>query len=409
MTGRGRTHATSPDCDQMSSPRMCSAHTGRCKATCSHVKTPNLPEVRRTGRERARFESKERGRATSAERATSPVKKTDHTSKRNNATCSPLNKVLTDTLDKLKIKKQLRSEATAVVNKIVENIIKHMRTTECFYNVKKRSTGSQYENVKISQPDEFDVMLTIPVQSVIVQPFDIEGAFYSAALKGYPRRHPLNTFVQEDGKSISATVMLAQFRTHVIKAVKHMADVKVERKKRGCPAVTLQIEENDLLIGLDVVLGLEVHSCWPPHTQDGFRVEEWLGAKTRRDFTFEPFFLVPKYEGAGNEQMDGVCAKDAWRISFSHVEKSILKNHSYSKTCCTTGGTQCCRKQCLKLLKYLLVQLKEKHPKELSKFSSYQAKTALFHACSVRCIPAFSVGFCWSWDGTRTGFRGVLG
>lgn len=40
-----------------------------------------------------------------------------------------------------------------------------------------------------------------------------------------------------------------------------------------------------------------------------------------------------------------------------------------------------CRRQCLKLLKHLLDKLKEKYPKDLSKFCSYHAKTMLFHAC----------------------------
>lgn len=39
------------------------------------------------------------------------------------------------------------------------------------------------------------------------------------------------------------------------------------------------------------------------------------------------------------------------------------------------------RKGCLKLLKYLLEQLKMKYPKELEKFCSYHVKTAFLHSC----------------------------
>lgn len=39
------------------------------------------------------------------------------------------------------------------------------------------------------------------------------------------------------------------------------------------------------------------------------------------------------------------------------------------------------RKGCLKLLKFLLEQLKRKHPKELEKFCSYHVKTAFLHSC----------------------------
>lgn len=42
------------------------------------------------------------------------------------------------------------------------------------------------------------------------------------------------------------------------------------------------------------------------------------------------------------------------------------------------------RKQCLKLLKYLLQQLKEEHPEEADKLCSYHAKTTLLHACAAR-------------------------
>lgn len=43
-----------------------------------------------------------------------------------------------------------------------------------------------------------------------------------------------------------------------------------------------------------------------------------------------------------------------------------------------------CRKQCLKLLKHLLAELKAEHQSELSKFCSYHVKTTLLHACTVR-------------------------
>ncbi|MFT7807114.1 cyclic GMP-AMP synthase-like [Arapaima gigas] len=238
---------------------------------------------------------------------------------------------------------------------------------------------------QICQPDEFDVMLAVPVHSVEIRQFDSEGAFYSVAIKERSRRHPLGQFALEDGV-ISASDMLAKFRKHIMNAVRKMGmtDVRVERKKKGCPAVTLLVKEEDLQIGLDIVLALEVRSCWPTFTKDGFKIEKWLGSKVKRDFKFKPFYLVPKYEGNGSEELDGVCARDAWRISFSHVEKEILKYHGSTKTCCEVGGTQCCRRECLKLLKHLLKALQEKYPKDLSKFTSYQVKTTLLHACTVR-------------------------
>ncbi|XP_033875156.2 cyclic GMP-AMP synthase [Acipenser ruthenus] len=290
------------------------------------------------------------------------------------------NKVLLGVLESLKIRKQARSEATDKVNDVVDCILKHVKTSsKYFQDIAKLPTGSYYENVKISEPDEFDIMLTVPVHRVQLEQFDSNGAFYSVSFKRNPKT-PLVDFVLKDG-TLSAHNMLVEFRKHVIEATTLMKDVQVERKKKGCPAVTLQVKE----ISVDIVLGLEVHSMsWPAMTKDGFNIVDWLGTKVKKDFKLKPFYLVPKYVGKGWDEKEGVHARDAWRISFSHIEKGILKNHGFAKTCCESGGSKCCRKQCLKLLKHLLNELKQKHPKELSKFFSYQAKTVLLHGCVKR-------------------------
>uniref|UniRef100_A0A8C9RUU0 Cyclic GMP-AMP synthase n=1 Tax=Scleropages formosus TaxID=113540 RepID=A0A8C9RUU0_SCLFO len=286
-------------------------------------------------------------------------------------------RILLETLEKLKIKKQHRAEAAATINEVVDMIEKFMEEeTECFRQMVTLRTGSAYENVKINEPDEFDVMFAVPVYRTRVQQFGDGSAFCSAHVDRERRTRPYSQFVQEDG-TISACDMLNHFRELVKVAVKDLDSLEV---KKGCPAVTLQIMKSDMEfpISLDIVLGLEVHSSsWPSFTKDGCKIEKWLGSKVKRDFKFKPFYLVPKYE---------VCcfSTDAWRISFSHVEKDILKNHGKVKTCCEKQGVQCCRKACLKLLKHLLHTLKERHQKELSEFSSYLAKTVLLHACSSR-------------------------
>ncbi|XP_051508266.1 cyclic GMP-AMP synthase-like [Myxocyprinus asiaticus] len=297
-----------------------------------------------------------------------------------------IGKVLRATIEKLKIKTSERSKASSCVNDITDAVIAHLKQNMswCEYIECLRS-GSYYENLKICEPDEFDVMLTIPVERVDIQNFSDNGAFYSVALKRSPNKHPLNKFLNED-KTIRASEMLSEFRDAVKDALERLSyKIVVERKKARCPAVTLQVTENGKTISIDFVLGLKVHSSsWPPFTKDGFKVENWLGTKEKADLKRQPFYLVPKYEGKGNAEHDGVVAKDAWRISFSHVEKDILKRHGHSKTCCEARGQKCCRKECLKLLKYLLGQLKKKHPKEMSNFCSYHAKTTLLHACAER-------------------------
>lgn len=88
-----------------------------------------------------------------------------------------------------------------------------------------------------------------------------------------------------------------------------VVDVTLERKKMGCPAVTLLVNDKGKQISIDLVLGLEVHSSWPSFTQDGFNIETWLGKKVRTDQRRKPFYLVPKYEGRGNAEQDGIMAK----------------------------------------------------------------------------------------------------
>ncbi|XP_076830958.1 cyclic GMP-AMP synthase isoform X2 [Brachyhypopomus gauderio] len=277
-------------------------------------------------------------------------------------------RILQDTLEKLKIKKQERCESTKCVNEIEKIISEHLKKNlDWCKEISLLKTGSHYENVK----------------RVEVQHFGEEGAFYSVAMKR--QKHPLNRFLNEDN-TIKASEMLAEFRDKVKEVVPTIPhEIEVERKRKGCPAVTLEVKQNRKKISIDFVLSLEVNkSSWPSFTANGFMVDNWLGKKVKQDLKRKQFYLVPKYEGIGSAEKEGVVAKDTWRISFSHVEKIILNDHGASKTCCQKGSAACCRKPCLKLLKYLLQRLTEDHPKEMSKFCSYHAKTALLHACATR-------------------------
>ncbi|KAM6915808.1 cyclic GMP-AMP synthase [Xenentodon cancila] len=289
--------------------------------------------------------------------------------------------ILLTTLKNLKIKRNDRSFASEVVNEVTSLVIKHLKqNTDCFKDVEEPlRTGSYYENLKISNPDEFDVMLPIPVDRVNIEPFGDDGAFYSVRLKRGVS--PLQKF--EANSILSATKMLEEFRKEVKKCLKECKEWKMAKKKRGCPAVTLTTTVQSVPISLDLVLCLVVKSSWPPFTKDGLNIEHWLGTKVKQEHRRKPYYLVPKYEGMGTAENDGILAKDAWRVSFSHIEKAIIKNHGSQKTCCERAGTSCCRKDCLKLVKHLLHLLKEKKP-ELNKFCSYHAKTTFLHACCSR-------------------------
>ncbi|KAK2824553.1 hypothetical protein Q5P01_021728 [Channa striata] len=289
--------------------------------------------------------------------------------------------ILYTTLEKLKIKRNDRANAAELVNEIKKHIIKHLKQNSlCFKEVEEPlCTGSYYENVKISNPDEFDVMFPIPVERVKIEGFGDDGAFYRVGLQR--DRSPLQRF--QERETLSASKMLDHFREEVKECVKALPEWEVTRKKKGCPAVTLTTRRQSVTISLDIVLCLVVKSSWPAFTQEGLKIDAWLGTKVKRDFKWKPFYLVPKYEGRGTVENAGVLARDVWRISFSHIEKEILKNHGSEKTCCEKDGERCCRKDCLKLLKHLLSLLKEKDP-SFDKFCSYHAKTTLLHVCCSR-------------------------
>ncbi|XP_075935513.1 cyclic GMP-AMP synthase [Anarhichas minor] len=290
--------------------------------------------------------------------------------------------ILHTTLESLKIKRDERSDAAAVVNRIVEAIVHHLKKeSQSFKEIKEPlHTGSYYEHLKISNPDEFDVMLPVPVDRVNVTPFGDDGAFYSVELKR--GKSPLQRF-QKTGGTLSASEMLKEFRDEVKKSVKQFTEWEVTKKKKGCPAVTLMTKNRPIPISLDIVLSIVVQSSWPAFTKEGIKIDGWLGTKVKQEYKRLPYYLVPKYEGVGTVECDGVLAKDVWRVSFSHVEKAMLLNHGSEKTCCEREGERCCRKDCLKLLKHLLSLLKEKDS-SLTKFCSYHVKTTLLHACCSR-------------------------
>ncbi|XP_025072730.1 cyclic GMP-AMP synthase [Alligator sinensis] len=234
----------------------------------------------------------------------------------------------------------------------------------------------------ISEPDEFDIMLKVPIPRIQLDECDATGAFHYVTFKRHPQKH-LDKFLDDDGK-LSADTMLLSVRNIIKEEVKNITNMTVtlKRKKPGSPAVTLLIEKPQTQISVDIILALEYRSqSWPRSTQDGLNIDQWLGKKVKQAFKQNPLYLVPKH--AKNEK---VIKASTWRLSFSHIEKDIIKNHGNAKTCCEYDGVKCCRKERLKLLKYLLEQLKAKHRsrRELDKFCSYHAKTAFFHMCARR-------------------------
>nr|XP_012644224.1 cyclic GMP-AMP synthase [Microcebus murinus] len=282
-------------------------------------------------------------------------------------------------LDKLRLSRPDTSAAAEVVNRVVDHLLRRLQTCESeFKGVALLRTGSYYEHVKISAPNEFDVMFKLEVPRIALEEYHNSGAYYFVKFKRNPKGNPLSQFLE--GEILSASKMLLKFRKIIKEEIKNIedADIIVERKKRGSPAVTLLIRKPEA-ISVDIILALESKSSWPASTQEGMPINNWLGAKVKTKLRRQPFYLVPKHAKEGNGFQE-----ETWRISFSHIEKDILSNHGEDKKCCEKGGMKCCRKDCLKLMKYLLEQLKKKfeNRKELDKFCSYHVKTAFFHICT---------------------------
>ncbi|XP_015281866.1 PREDICTED: cyclic GMP-AMP synthase isoform X1 [Gekko japonicus] len=292
---------------------------------------------------------------------------------------------LRQVLERLTLRRVEISDASRRVNSVRDLLVEAIRKRLYLSSnsVQIVGTGSYYEHLKITKPDEFDIMLKVPGVRVELEPYnggDCKGVYYFVKLKRNPGLQRLNDFV-DDQQYLSASKFLSELRSIIINEVKTINGMKVtvERKKPGSPAVTLRIGEPPSHVSVDIILALEMPSTTLGSIRKGGPdIKKWLGLKQQNELDDMELCLVPK------NAKDGAHFTDTWRLSFSLAEKTIIQYHGQTKTCCESNGSKCCRKDCLKLLKYLLEQLKTKHQSrnQFSKFCSYHAKTAFFHACT---------------------------
>uniref|UniRef100_A0A8C5WLE5 Cyclic GMP-AMP synthase n=1 Tax=Leptobrachium leishanense TaxID=445787 RepID=A0A8C5WLE5_9ANUR len=285
-------------------------------------------------------------------------------------------------MKKLSLKKDDISAAALIVNDVLTRILKSDAITKnpIFAKIEAMKTGSYYEGLKIFRPNEFDIMLKIPIKHRLeLEQSDESGAFYRLSLKRLPASDPWNKYIHKESKNILQSTVINNLRK-IVKAVLGKTDnIKIIRKNHNSPAITFEINNKHETISVDLVLALEVQKNWPEKTNEGMKIGSWLGKKTKKDYRKEKIYFVAK-------KPRGVCntkdLDDVWRLSFSNIEKKILTNHGHSKTCCERNEQKCCRKQCLKRLKCLLGSIKEISDKNcLDVFCSYHAKTAFFHCC----------------------------
>uniref|UniRef100_UPI003AAC349A cyclic GMP-AMP synthase n=1 Tax=Centroberyx gerrardi TaxID=166262 RepID=UPI003AAC349A len=294
----------------------------------------------------------------------------------------------------LKIRQKDRQWAAEQVNDFRDSLLKFLKNNDdqpYFQSAEFLNSGSYFEMLKIHSPNEFDMMLILRPPSRLVMTMLDGGLFYQIDLCR-STRSAIRAFLLENERTLSASKILSETHRLVRKFIRtyRVPDERcrwvVNRKRPNSPAVTLSLfrtDSSEELISADVVPALEVHSsqAWPLAARNGPDVDDWLGKKTRQEIKSLACFFVPKrLKGRNLSEAE----KESWRISFSHIEKKIIRSHGNKKTCCESTATKCCRKQCLKLLKCLIEGLKQRFPRQLDGLCSYHGKTAFLHTLSIR-------------------------
>lgn len=164
---------------------MASLSTKKAKAYHSKAKSPEqiAEEIKMTQPDTPNDTTKDLVRITKAkayvDRTNSTENSTEETTKKQrksfkNATkaCEPQDKdgvdsILKTTLEKLKIKKNDRSDAAKVINNIVRNIMEHLKNnSQCFKEVEEPlRTGSYYEHLKVSHFSQIPSLVTLNAES----------------------------------------------------------------------------------------------------------------------------------------------------------------------------------------------------------------------------------------------------
>ena len=198
--------------------------------------------------------------------------------------------------------------------------------------------GSYYEKLRVSSPEEFDVMLVFEAH-VIRRFFKV---------KEYCRDHPgfaklvfndsipggrarWGNFLSRDGKFLSPEKLVRHFYELVWRAVDWMSPQpgrRISKIEQHGPAVTLTINEK---IDLDLVLSVEV-SEWPSCAKGwGSSSRAWPSTTEVEQIKMkEPkFHLVAK--PCPDKQRASTDSHLFWRISFSEAEKTLLKSASSDK------------------------------------------------------------------------------
>ncbi|XP_077149000.1 cyclic GMP-AMP synthase-like isoform X2 [Ranitomeya variabilis] len=213
---------------------------------------------------------------------------------------------LKDVVVELRLRKNDISIAADKVNKVVGAILesgKH-RKGSIFEKIKKISTGSYYERVKIIKPNEFDIMLEISQRSsksIIMTNLDKKGPYYTLSFKDRKPSTMLK-YLNLEG-NISGSEIVKEFR-HLIKQVigkPGMEEVYLHAKNSRSPAETLIIKNKPQDISVDLVIALKIINEWPEEANFGMNIDDWLGMKVKQEYRKSHFYMVPKQAVMGNK------------------------------------------------------------------------------------------------------------
>uniref|UniRef100_A0A2R9A0W9 Cyclic GMP-AMP synthase n=1 Tax=Pan paniscus TaxID=9597 RepID=A0A2R9A0W9_PANPA len=104
-------------------------------------------------------------------------------------------------LEKLKLSRDDISTAAGMVKGVVDHLLLRLKCDSAFRGVGLLNTGSYYEHVKISAPNEFDVMFKLEVPRIQLEEYSNTRAYYFVKFKRNPKENPLkkleNYFIPE--------------------------------------------------------------------------------------------------------------------------------------------------------------------------------------------------------------------
>ncbi|XP_061452398.1 cyclic GMP-AMP synthase-like isoform X2 [Rhineura floridana] len=274
----------------------------------------------------------------------------------------------------------LKEPNSAQAAEVLKNFLSHFLTYlhNCpdrpyFRNSRQQLPGSSYEYEKFLHPGEFEVLLSIPVPDY-VQYTEVEGyggLFYTLTLLRKSRSFPA-ALLLEDGKTISPRHIMEEFWKHIDQFLQVFYSgwqMRLEKRKPNCPEVSLVMLDNQgaRFMSVNLVPALEIIGQWPCMKKAKELLEEKKLLHLMRVF----YFVAKQSPGRHN--------KETWRISFCHVEKEILNRHSSPQACYQYHRTECCRKDCLKMLEDLVDALKMQYPQMLAHLTSYHPRTSFLH------------------------------